>query len=69
MKPSELKSFDKRQVVVTLRDGSRRAGRFYVTPEEGLYHVLRDPEAANEVVGGFVEDLHAGDIASIAPLP
>jgi hypothetical protein len=68
MEVKELKMFDNKQVVVRMRDGTRRTGRFFVTPEEGLYHVTRDPERAGQVVGGLLEDLWGTDILEVSPL-
>jgi hypothetical protein len=68
MKPQELKPYDKTLVVVTMQDGTRRIGRLFATPEDGLYHVMRDPERAGRIEGGVLEDIWAENIRSIEPL-
>jgi hypothetical protein len=68
MKPDEIALFKNRQVVVTLTDGTRRVGRLMVTPEPGLYHVMRDPERPGKIVGGFLEDIWIEQIEKIGPL-
>lgn len=67
MKAAELEKYDHSLVVVTLRDGTKRTGRFDVTPEPDLYHVFPDPTRAGEIIGGWAEDLWAQDISSIEP--
>jgi hypothetical protein len=68
MDSRQISRFDNRQVIVTLRDGTKRLGRLYATPEEGLYHIMRDPARAGEIIGGFLEDLYAAEIVDVKPL-
>lgn len=65
MKTEELTHYDNLLVEVKMADGSRKVGRFMVTPERGLYHVMRDPQRSREIVGGMLEDLWAPQITSI----
>jgi hypothetical protein len=67
VKQSELKPFDKKLVVVTLQDGSRRTGRLYeVLAKDGLYNVEPDPERSGQTINP--EDIYADDIVSVEPL-
>jgi hypothetical protein len=68
MKNVELMPWDKSLVEVTLTDGTVYQGRFYTTPEIGLYHVEPDPISANMINISQPEDILAADIVSIKRL-
>ena len=66
MESTELKRFDNRQVVVTLRNGTKRLGRLHATDVVGLYHIMRDPARSDRLAPSL--DVRAEDVVDVTPI-
>jgi len=74
MTDDELKKWDTRRVVATLKDGRAVRGTFKTTPQNGLYHIspiYEEPGHERPVVmeGPYqLEDFYTDDFVSIEAL-
>jgi len=66
MEDADLKRWDRRVVVVTLKSGEQLTGLFMASREDGLFNIGSAPSRAGVIEGGVLVDIRGTEITEIS---